>query len=472
MPDKLISLLRPSSVAVVGASDSPLKIGYSCVESLTAGGFAGRIYPVSPSTAEVRGLAAYTSIEDVPYQVDMAVIVVPAKAVPVVLEGCARKGIGAAVIITAGFKETGSASGTQLQNELVGIAERAGMRFLGPNTVGLVSPHVGLNATFMPSFKDVHGGSVALVCQSGGVCSFLLHTAINEHLGISLALSLGNRANLDFRDIIEYLDTDPKTRAIALHIEAIDHPQDLVETACRMARRKPIVVYKPEGLLLDQAAYSHTGALAGSYQVFRTAFEQAGMVFADDTCELLDIVKTMTFYAPPRGNRVAILSLQAGPGIIASSKCQRHGLLLADLSPGLRQRLTELAQAPSFSRNPIDLAGAFGQSSDGRRKWTDILRSVIADETVDAVILSTVYHTLDLPFVESVVSLARDQGLAKPLIMCRDSPLGVGRGEIDRLQENGIPVYPSVERAVRALAGLVRYGHLLGGHQSPLVPPL
>jgi len=472
MPKKLTSLIRPSSVAVVGASDSPAKISYSCVESLTESGFGGPIYPVSPSTSEVRGLAAYPSIEDIPYHVDMAVIAVPAKTVPVVLEGCARKGVGGAVIITAGFKETGTSSGIGLQNDLIRIAESTGIRFLGPNMVGLVSPYVALNATFMPSFKDVSSGAVASVCQSGGVCSFLLHTAINEHLGISLALSLGNRANLDFRDAIEYLDTDPQTRAIALHIEGVDRPQEFVEVARRIARRKPIVVYRPEGFLLDEAAYSHTGALAGSYQVFRTAFEHGGMVFADDTCELLDVVKAMTFYAPPRGNRVAILSLQAGPGIIASSKCQRHGLLLADLSPGLRQRLTELAQAPSFSRNPIDLAGAFGQSADGRRKWTDILQSVIADETVDAVILSTVYHTLDLPFVESVLSLVRDQAIAKPLIMCRDSPLGVGHGEIARLQENGIPVYPSVERAVRALAGLVRYGHLLGGHQSPLVPPL
>jgi acyl-CoA synthetase (NDP forming) len=471
MPDKLTSLFRPNSVAIVGASDSPLKISYCCVESLTEGGFAGRIFPVNPSKSEVRGLATYRAIEDIPCEVDMAVIVVPAHLVPAALEGCARKGIGAAVIITAGFKETGTESGIRLQNDLVGIADRTGIRVLGPNTVGLVSPHVGLNATFMPSLKDVGRGGVAMVCQSGGVCAFLLHAAINEHLGVSLALSLGNRANLDFGDIIEYLDTDPQTRAIALHVEGVDNPMDLMEVAGNVARRKPIVVYKPEGSFLDEAAYSHTGALAGSYQVFRAAFEQAGIVFAEDTGELLDVAKAMAFYPPPRGNRVAILSLQAGPGIIASSKCQRHGLLLADLSPRVREKLTKLAQTPSFSRNPIDLAGGFGQSVDGLRKWQDILRLVLEDESVDAVVLSTVYHTLDLPFVESVVGLARDEGLAKPLIMCRDSPLGIARGEIAKLEENGIPVYPSVERAVRALAGLVRYGHLIGGQRASLVPP-
>lgn len=471
MPDKLTSLFRPGSVALVGASDSPLKISHSCVESLTEGGFAGRIYPVNPNSSEVRGLAVYPSVEDIPYELDMAVIVVPANLVPAALEGCAHKGIGGAVIITAGFKEMGTESGTRLQNDLVGIADRTGIRFLGPNTVGLVSPYVGLNATFMPSFKDVSRGAVAVVCQSGGVCAFLLHTAINEHLGVSLALSLGNRANLDFGDIIEYLDADPQTRAIALHLEGVDNPLGLMELAGNVARRKPIVLYKPEGSLLDEAVYSHTGALAGSYEVFRAAFAQAGIVFAQDTCELLDVAKAMAFHTPPRGNRVAILSLQAGPGIIASSKCQRHGLLLADFSPGVRERLTEMAQTPSFSRNPIDLAGGFGQSADGRRKWRDVLRLVLEDERVDAVVLSTVHHTLDLPFVESVVSLARDEGLAKPLMMCRDSPLGIGRGEIDKLEENGIPVYPSVERAVRALAGLVRYGHLLSGWRVSLVPP-
>ena len=466
MRDKLASVFAPSSVAVVGASESPLKISYACLESLAAAGFAGRIYPVSTSTSEVRGLAAYPSIEEIPYKVNLAVIVVPANLVPTVLEGCARKEIGGAVIITAGFKETGTEWGARLQNDLVGIAERSGIRFLGPNTVGLVNPYVGLNATFMPSFKDVSCGAVAIVCQSGGVCSFLLHTAINEHLGVSLALSLGNRANLDFGDIINYLDADPQTRAIALHIEGVDKPRDLVAVAGKVAQRKPIVVYKPEGSLLDEAAYSHTGALAGSHQVFRSAFAQAGIVFAEDTGELLDVAKAMAFQDPPRGNKVAIVSLQAGPGIIASCECQRRGLPLSGFSPGVRQKLEELAESPSFSRNPIDLAGSFGQTAEGRRKWQDILRLIAQDETVDAVVLSTVRHTLDLPFVESVVSLARDEGLTKPLIMCRDSPLGIGRGEIAKLEENGIPVYPSVERAVRALAGLVRYGHL-SGRQTP-----
>ncbi|MBN2098641.1 MAG: CoA-binding protein, partial [Dehalococcoidia bacterium] len=403
----------------------------------------------------------YRSIEDIPCEVDMAVIVVPANLVPAALEDCARKGIGAAVIITAGFKETGTESGIRLQNDLGDIADRTGIRFLGPNTVGLVSPHVGLNATFMPSFKDVSRGAVAVVCQSGGVCAFLLHKAINENLGISAALSLGNRANLEFSDIIEHLDADTRTRAIALHVEGVGNPLDLAERAGRVARRKPIVVYKPQGSLLDRAACSHTGALAGSYQVFRAAFKQAGIVFAEDTAELLDFAKAMAFHAPPKGNRVAILSLQAGPGIVAGSESQRRGMVLADFSPPLMNKLEELAETPSFSQNPIDLAGLFGQSAEGRQKWPDFLRLVLEDKHVDAVILSTVYHTLDLPFVESVISLARDGGLAKPLIMCRDSPLGAGRAVLSKLEENGIPVYPSVERAVRAVAGLVRYGRLV-----------
>jgi acyl-CoA synthetase (NDP forming) len=463
MPDNLVSLFRPRSVAVIGASDSPLKISYSCVESLADGGFAGRIFPVNPKASEVRGLTAYRSIEDIPYEVDMAVIVVPANLVPAALEECARKGIGAAVIITAGFKEMGTESGIRLQNELVDIADRTGIRFLGPNTVGLVSPYVGLNATFMPSFKDVSRGAVAVVCQSGGVCAFLLHKAVNENLGISAALSLGNRANLDFSDIIEYLDADPRTRAIALHVEGVGNPPGLVELAGRVARRKPIVVYKPEGSLLDKAAWSHTGALAGSYQVFRAAFEQAGLVFAEDTAELLDVAKAMSFHAPPKGNRVAILSLQAGPGIVAGSEAQRRGMVLAEFSPPLRKKLKELAETPFFSENPIDLAGLFGQSANGRQKWPDFLRLVLEDAGVDAVILNTVYHTLDLPFVESVISLVRDGGLAKPLIMCRDSPLQAGRAVLAKIEENGIPVYPSVERAVRALAGLVRYGRFADG---------
>jgi acyl-CoA synthetase (NDP forming) len=461
MADKFTSLFHPHSVAVVGASDSPLKISYCCVESLTRGGFAGPIYPVNPSISEVLGLAVYPSVEVIPYEVDMAVIVVPADVVSSVLEECAHKGIGAVVIITAGFKELGTESGARLQNDLVAIADRAGIKVLGPNTLGLVSPHVGLNATFMPSLNDVSCGSVAIVCQSGGVCAFLLHSAINDNLGVSLAVSLGNRANVDFGDIIGYLDAHPQTRAIALHVEGVDNPLGLMEVAGNVARRKPIVAYKPEGSLLNEAAYSHTGSLAGSYQVYRAAFAQAGVVSVEDTCELLDVAKAMAFQPPPKGSRVAILSLQAGPGIVASSTCQRYGLPLADFSPRVRKRLAKLAQTPFFSRNPIDLAGGFGQSVDSHQKWQEILRLVLDDECVDAVVLSTVYHSLDVPFIEWIASLPRDRGLAKPLILCRDSPLGIGREEIAKLEENGIPVYPSVERAVRALAGLVRYGYLV-----------
>jgi len=456
-------LFEPHSIAVIGASDSPTKISYCCVESLVEGGFGGRIYPVNPRSSEILGLKGYSSVEDIPDEVDMAVIVVAADMVSFVLEECARKGIKGAVIITAGFKELGTELGTKLQEEIVALANRAEIKIIGPNTIGVVNPYASLNATFLPSFKDVRRGNVAVVTQSGGVCSFMLHSAINEDVGVSLATSLGNRANVNFADVLEYLGDHPQTRAIALHIEGVDDPRRLMETARRVVRKKPIAVYKPEGSLLDQAAYSHTGSLAGKHEAYGAALSQAGIVSTQDTTELMDVAKALASQPPPRGSRVAILSLQAGPGIIAASACQRYGLTLANFSPQAKKRLKELAITSSFSENPIDMAGAFTQSGTNHQIWQEIVELALADEGVDAVVLSALYHRLDLPFIERIAGLAQGKGLAKPLVVCRDSPLGIAHPEIARLEENRIPVYPSPHRAVKALAGMVRYGQVIAG---------
>lgn len=456
----LAPFFEPRSVAVIGASDSPTKISYCCVESLVEGGFGGRIYPVNPRTSEILGLQVYRSVVDIPDEVDLAVIVVAADTVPSVLDKCARKAIRAAVIITAGFRELGTEWGARLQDEITAISNQAGINIIGPNTIGTVNPQANLNATFLPSFKDLRPGSVAIIAQSGGVCSFLLHSAINEHLGISLATSLGNRANVDFADVIEYLGDHQQTRAIALHIEGVDDPHRLMETARRVGCQKPIIACKPGGPILDKAAYSHTGSLAGKNETYDAAFSQAGVVSVEDTTELMDVAKALAFQPAPRGNRVAVLSLQAGPGMIAASACLECGLTLADLSPRAKMRLQELAITPSFSDNPIDMAGAFTQSGSNHQKWQEIVELALGDEGVDAVVLSAVYHRLDIPFIERVARLAQVEGLTKPLVVCRDSPLAIARPGISRLEENSIPVYPSPVRAVKALAGMVRYGQL------------
>lgn len=457
MTEGLGSLFHPHSIAVIGASASPQKMGYCCVESLVGGRFGGRIYPVNPRSPEILGLKAYPSLDAIPDQVDMAITVVVAGMVPSVLKECAHKGVKGVVIITAGFKELGTVSGARLQDEVIAIANKAEIKILGPNTMGVLNPHAHLNATFLSSFKDVRQGNIAIICQSGGVCSFLLHSAINENLGVSLAMSLGNRGNVDFADVVEYLGDHAQTETIALHIEGIDNPVRLLEAAKKVVGAKPIVAYKPGGDLLNQAAYSHTGSLAGKHEVYRAAFSQAGIVSVEDSTELMDVAKVLAFQRPPKGNKVAVLSLQAGPGMIATYACQRYGLALASYSPQSRKRLKELARAASFSENPIDMAGAFTESGSNHQIWQEIVELALRDEGVDAIIVSTLYHRLDVPFLEWIASLARGRQLAKPLVVCRDSPLGSARPEITALEENRIPVYPAPERAVKALAGLVRY---------------
>ena len=461
MARDLARLFQPNSVAVIGASSSSAKISYCCVESLVEGGFGDRIYPVSPHSSEILGLRVYPSVASIPYDVDMAVVAVAAGLVPSVLEECAREGIKGAVIITSGFKELGTEWGAKLQGDIVDIANRAGISIIGPNTMGVVNPHQHLNATFLPSCKDVTPGHIAVITQSGGVCSFMLHSAINENVGISLAASLGNRANVDFADVIEYLGDHPQTRTIAVHIEGVDNPRLVVDSASRLVCRKPVVAYKPWGAIPAKAAFSHTGSLAGRHEAYEAAFRQAGVVTAQDTTELMDVAKALALQPPAQGNRVAVLSLQAGPGMIAASACHRCGLALADPSRQVKDSLTTLAVSPSFSYNPIDLAGAFTRSGADHSLWLEILELVLSDECVDAGLLSALYHRLDRPFIESVASLVGQRGLAKPLVVCRDSPLGAARAEIAMLEENGVPVYPTPDRAVRAVAGLVRYGSVI-----------
>ena len=250
-------------------------------------------------------------------------------------------------------------SGAKLQEEITAIADRAKIKIIGPNSVGIGNPYANFNATLESSFIDACKGNIAIVSQSGGVCAFLLNSMINQNLGISLVMSLGNRGNVDFADLVEYLGEHQQTKVIALYIEGLDNPHRLMEAARGVVAKKPIVAYKAGGESLSRATFSHTASLAGRYEVYHAAFSQAGIILVDDLTELIDVAKALAFQPPPQGNRVAILSGQAGPGIVAASACQRYGLALADFSPQGKKRLGELAGTLFFSENPFDMGAAF-----------------------------------------------------------------------------------------------------------------
>lgn len=459
MRHNLDALFYPNSVAVIGLSEAPEKQSHYPVKSLMESGFAGKIYPVHPHLSRIYGRKVYASVKDIPNGVDLAMIVMPAQMVPSALEDCVRKGIRGAVILSGGFKESGLEAGASLQEEIVTIADRAGIRIIGPNSVGLMNTYNGLNTTFEPSFNDACKGNIAVVSQSGGVCSFLLHSMIDQNLGVSLTLSLGNRGNVDFPDIIEYLGEHEPTRVITLYIEGLDNPRRFIEVARKVAGKKPIVACTACDESFSQATCSHTGALAGNPEVYNTALSQAGIILADDLTGLMDMAKTLAFQPLARGNRVAILSPQAGPGIVAAHACRRYGLVLADFSPEGKKELEEVAGTPFFSQNPFDLGAPFIRDTTGA--FHKVLEILLNEEGVDALIMSGVHHPLFVPFIDSFINIVEERELPKPVVIFGTSPRAVADRQISRLERNSIPVYPFPERAVKALSGLVRYGEVL-----------
>jgi acyl-CoA synthetase (NDP forming) len=454
--EQLDHIFYPRSVAVVGASANPEKAGYMCVGNLLEAGFGGRVYPVNPGLAQLFGLKAYPSVSAIPGEVDLAMVVIPAELTLTTIEECIAKGVKGAILISGGFREVGTEIGSDLQAQLRDIANRGGMKIIGPNTLGLINPRAKLNASFQHTLSLSQAGNVAVAAQSGGTTIYVVHALTNHNVGISKAIGLGNRCNLDFDQLVTYFGQDRETEVIALYVEGLEQPRRLINPAREVTKRKPIVVYKAgRGEEVDRATLSHTGALAGKYQFYKAAFNQAGMIVVDSVMELVDVVKALAFQPAAVGNRMAILSVQAGPGIIMADKCRELGLRLAQFSPTTRRRLRQLASPLTPVDNPVDLSWKSTEFEACR----EMLKIVLDDDGVDAVTVAAVFFSPGMEVMRAVVDVARDS--KKPITVCLDSPRGVAYAEINALEESGIPTYPLPERAVAGLAGLVRYGQIL-----------
>ena len=454
--EQLNHIFYPRTIAVVGASTNPEKAGFMCLENLLEAGFRGKIYPVNPGLSEAFGLKAYSSVKDIPGEIDLAMVVIPAQLAMPVIEECIVKGIKGVILITGGFREVGTEFGSELQAKIRDVATRSGMRVIGPNTLGLINPSINLNATFQSTLSLSKVGNVAVVTQSGGMLIHIAHTLTDLNIGMSKAIGLGNRCDLDFDEVVTYLAQDEETRVMILYMEGIEQPRKLMKVARQVVKQKPILVYKGgRSGGIDRATFSHTGALAGEYQFYKAAFTQAGMIEADDLTELVDITKALIFQPPSSGNRVAVLSVQAGPGIVIADRCRRLGLRLAELSPATRQRLRQLASPLSAVDNPVDIAWKTSEFDVCR----EMFRVVLEDAGVDGVIVAAAFFPPGMEVVRAVIDIAGYCG--KPITVCLYSPLGMAYAELHALEESRIPVYPFPERAVAGLAGLVRYGRIL-----------
>ena len=453
--ERMTRLFAPKSVAVIGASEKFDKLGFHVMKSLTKGGYGGVIIPVNPGADTIMGIKVFKSMLDYEGIIDLAIIVVPAKFVPQVIDECAKKGVGGIVLITAGFREIDDPDGAVLQKKLAEKADGYGIPVIGPNTFGIVNRHHDLNASFTPEFSLLNKGKISLVSQSGGMSHLLSFMAIRNDIGFGKIIGLGNRLNVDFMEMVEFLMDDADTDVIALYMEGIDTPVPLMEAIKSRHGKKPIVAYKTGSSKVgNMASRSHTGSLAGMHDIYTGAFRQAGVVVVDEAETFLDVAKAMTAKSFPRGPNIAVLSGQAGPGMAACDAAEMNGLELTRFSQQTQKKINELLPPLALRTNPVDMGPAW---YDGPAT-TEIVKAAMLDENVDAVILLIMYASANLKSVHGISDMLIEWNQKKPIITCISAPPGIWDRELDKLdQEGAISNYPTPERAARVLARLWEY---------------
>ena len=455
----LDAIFNPGSVAVIGASDNPGKLGSHVMRSLIEGKYPDKIYPVNPGKDEIMGIKTYPSLSQVSDTIDLAIIVLPAEQVPKIIKECKEKGIKGIVLITAGFKEIEDRRGEALQREIKELADQYGIKIIGPNTFGIVNLHLPLNASFTPEFSLVEKGGISFVSQSGGMSHLMGFLSLQDKVGFSKIIGLGNRCNVDFAEMTEYLIKDSQTKVIAMYMEGIDQPKRLMEVAKRGNREKPILAYKVgRSLTSDKASQFHTGSLAGKHEIYEGALKQAGILTVGSSEDLLDTAKALTMCPLPGGNKVAVLSGQAGPGMAACDVCETEGLLIPPFSKKTQKRVEELLPPLAIRTNPVDMGPAWYDSEAIK----GIVQTVLEDENIDAIILCIMFASANRPAVGILTDLLLQRRTNKPILCCFSSPAGIWDDEIKRLEGSGIPNYPTPERAAKTLVNLFRFKKIKG----------
>ncbi len=448
--DPLHTFFYPRGVAVIGASSDPCKLSYGVLHNLITHGYCGPVYPVNPKGGEILGLPVYESVAAVPDPVDLAIIILAADRTAETLEACGRRGIQAAVLIASGFGELGAA-GEEREARLREIARRYKIRFIGPNCVGVIDTFAPIDTTFVRTMPAK--GAIGFVSHSGAVCGGTIDWANAVGVGFSRIISLGNQADVDMADALESLAADPHTRVVAAYIEGLPDGRRFVEVARRLTPHKPVVVLKagrtPAG---SQAVSSHTGALAGSEEVFRAACLSAGMIQVENLEELVDASIALAYRKPPAGPGVAILTNAGGPAALAADALDRNGLCLATLASDTRQRLQEVCPPGAMTGNPVDMLGGPQPAH-----YVAALEVLLAASEVDSVLVIFVPQAI-MPPQEVAQAIAQVAGgSAKPVVCCISGGGGI-RAAARTLHAQGVPHYITPERAAFGLSVLYWYG--------------
>lgn len=445
-------LFEPKSVAIVGVSRNPIKFGSIILHNLLELGYQGKIFPINPYASEIRGLNCFPSIKEINEEVEVAIIAIPAFSVPQVLEECGEKGVKGVIIISSGFREAGE-EGKKRQKEIVNIAKRWKMRILGPNTTGILNPKSKFTSTFAPLPK-VREGNVAFIAQTGIFAGVMLSRIItSERFGISKVVGLGNKCDVDESEVLEYLEGDEDTKVIMMYLE--ETGEHFLKVAKRIAKNKPIILLKggrtPAGA---KTALSHTGSLAGRYEVLKSALNQFGIIPAQDLEEMLDLAKIFSFQPLPRGPSTAIVSMSGGAAVMASDACFETGLRLAELSPETIEKLQKLLPPWAKASHPFDLE-PLGEVVGFDKAYKVGLELALSDPNTDCCLLNI-----------SIIGWQRElPQLLDPVIKAYQKPVVINiigpKEEYEILslsfEERGIPVYSGVKRAAQSLFALYKY---------------
>jgi len=447
-PALLPEILNARSIALIGATPEPNKVGYAVMRNLLA--FPGKLYPINPKHQTILGRTVYPELASVPDHIDIAVVVVPARFVPKIVQEAGEKGIPLVIIVSSGFRESGKA-GEELEQQVLTIARHYNLRIMGPNCLGLMLPHQGINTTFDPISPKP--GKIAFISQSGAIISTIVDWSLPEEIGFSAVISIGNQADLSFEDFLVYAGDDPHTRAIILYIEEIRNGKRFMEIARRITAKKPIVAIKSGSSRIGRmTAASHTGSLAGSFEVYLAAFWESGIIPVRSMREAFQTAELLSSEGYPKGIRAIVISNAGGFAVLSSDYAEQFGIELVDFPPAILAELDTILPADWNRRNPVDMVG--DASADRFAKTFDVM--IKNQDAWDIAFVIAVPSAISDPVRVANELVRFSKSTHKMIVGCMiggdsmKTPLRI-------LRDSGIPNFPDLEDAFKAVGNICRH---------------
>jgi len=453
----------PRSVAIIGASREEGKVGNTIVENMINSGYKGKLFLINPRADKIHNIKCYKSILDTPIDTDLVIIVIPSKYVSKVIEQCAEKNTKWAIIISAGFKESGI-KGAKMEKRLIEKAKYYGIRILGPNCLGIINSNCPINASFSPNMPKK--GVIGFISQSGALGTAILDWARTNKIGLSKFVSLGNKADISENDLLEDWADDDKTKVITVYMEGVKNGKDFLRISSKVSKKKPVVIIKAGNTNAGaKAVSSHTGTLAGSSKAYDAAFKQAGVIRAKTIKDLFNYAIALSNQPLPKGKRIAIITNAGGPGIMATDACEENNITMANLKSETIDKLKEFLPETASFYNPIDVLG--DALADRYRKTLEV---VIKDKNIDAILilLTPQAMTQSLKTAMSIIEVVEKTKKKMPVFTSFMGGFEVKKG-IDLLMRKGIPNFDIPEEAVYTLKVLMYYSDWISKKTDPIV---